>query len=203
MRRTITLSLLLLAACNGGSNLVDGGTPQEAGPTGDLGASTGPLTCQGYTMPAFSKACSAKSDCVVVTHTIDCCGTGKAIGLNAADQAAFVAEEKKCAATYPGCGCPTGPTHTEDGSQAPWGASAIDVDCVAGVCLTYVAACGKPCPGELVCKTCTVQTTTYGACSHDCTADTDCADLTDLPACEDDGFGGKFCTAGSVGCGTP
>jgi len=194
--RTAILSLTLLAACNG-----DTTTGEDGAPAGDLGASTGPLTCQGYTMPAFSKACAAKSDCVVVTHTVDCCGTGKAIGLNAADKAEFEAEEKTCAATYPGCGCPTGPTGTEDGSQAPWGTGTIAVDCVVGVCTTYVAACGAPCAGELVCKTCAAPGGTYAACSRDCTADADCADLTDLPSCEEDGLGGKLCTAGNVGCG--
>lgn len=215
------VTVVFLVACSDDATVLDG-SPQSDGPTtadakvsdgpstidssttsdGSLGdgPTTGPLTCPGYTMPSFSKGCGSASDCVVVTHQTDCCGNGKAIGVNAAEKARFEAEEKKCAATYPGCGCPAGPPVTEDGSTALF-AGKIGVDCVSGSCTTYLEACGKVCAGEPTCRTCQVQGQTYGACSKQCGGDTDCTDPA-LPSCVSDGFGGKFCAAEGVACGT-
>lgn len=212
---------LFLVACSDDSAVIDGSPPKADGPaTADAqsdgpsttdsstatdgphgdGPRTGPLTCQGYTMPSFSKGCSSAGDCVVVMHQTDCCGNSKAIGVNVGEKTRFEAEEKTCAATYPGCGCPAGPPATEDGSTAMFGEK-IGVDCVSGRCITYVEACGKVCAGELTCRTCKVQGQTYASCSKVCTGDTDCTDPA-LPSCVSDGFGGKFCAAAGVVCGT-
>jgi hypothetical protein len=164
---------------------------------GDL-PSTGKLTCQGYTMPAFSKACAARGDCVIVTHTINCCGTKTAIGLAAKDRVAFGAEEAICDATYPKCGCATGPTQTDDGSSAPFSAGAIAVDCVAGVCTTYVADCGKPCVGGQTCHSCSPTAGGYAVCSSGCTVDNDCTKKA-LPSCLT-GWLGMFCAASPDSC---
>jgi len=119
-------------------------------------------------------------------------------GRAAKDKAAFEAEEKLCAATYPGCGCPTGPTRTEDGSFATIMVGAIAVDCVAGTCTTYVTACGKPCTGGLTCRSCGPTVGAYAVCSKDCLGDSDCGSA--LPSCLQDSMGGKFCAGGPGSC---
>jgi hypothetical protein len=199
--KLVAIVSLLMSGCNGdGAVKSDGMVGGDGSTTGDLGASTGVLKCGTYSMPPFSKACAKTADCVLVTHTIDCCGSGKAIGLAASDEAAFKAEEAKCAATYPGCGCPTGPTRTEDGSKAPMTANAVAVECVAGICTSYVAACGKVCDGALTCRSCTRGPgKLYAACSEACTADGDCKDPA-LPSCVSDNMGGMFCAAAADSC---
>lgn len=181
----------------------DAATKGDGAPVGDLGPTTGALTCSKYTMPPFSRACASKADCVLVTHTSDCCGTGRAIGLNKKDESAFKAEEQKCAATYPACGCAAGPTGTDDGSKAPMtgGSGGIAVDCVGGVCTSYVAACGGPCAGAPVCKTCVLAPSKlYAACSIACTGDDTCAGTPKLPHCVTSSYGDRFCAASASSC---
>lgn len=195
---------LVLCACGSRSTSIDA-TPGRDGPRASDGATasdgsstqTGQLKCTGYTMPSFSKACAKAADCAIVSHQTDCCGSTRAIGVSAGEKAGFEAEENKCAATYPGCGCPAGPPVTDDGSKA---LGSVSVECVAGSCTTFSAACQKPCAGGATCRTCIVKTTTYAVCSKSCTSDSECTEP-GLTTCEADGFGGKFCTA-NVGCGT-
>ena len=167
-----------------------------------VGPSTGPLTCEGYTTPSFSKACVKATDCVVVMHQIDCCGTQIAIGVAAGEQTRFVAEEKTCAATYPMCGCATQTTKTEDGSSLDMGGDPAAVDCVGGVCTTYVKGCGKPCDTGTTCHYCaTGSSTQYFACSTTCKVKSDCKD-TALPECVTGRYGGLFCAASDANCTT-
>lgn len=185
--------------------VADGPLTQDGTPPVDsaTGATTGPLTCQGYTTPAFSKVCMTKNDCVAVTHMVDCCGTMVSFGIASSDKATFDSEEQTCAATYPACGCAAQPTKTEDGSLLGVGGpgTTAAVDCVAGVCRTYVGACGKACSGGSTCQSCAiaVPTTYYSVCSTDCTTNADCKDAT-LPECVDDGIGAGFCAASGSGC---
>ncbi len=170
-----------------------------------VGPSTGPLTCQGnttYTMPSFSKACVKATDCAVVMHQIDCCGTSIALGVAAGEKTRFVAEEKTCAATYPMCGCATQTTKTEDGSSLDMGGDPAAVDCVGGVCTTYVKGCGKPCAAGTTCHYCpTGLSTQYFACSTTCKVKSDCKD-TALPECVTGRYGDLFCAASDASCTT-
>ncbi|MEY3015399.1 MAG: hypothetical protein RIT45_4134 [Pseudomonadota bacterium] len=92
--------------------------------------------------PAFSKACSADADCVVVQHQINCCGTKIAIGIGKDEQAAFAAAEKLCQSQYPGCGCAQFETVAEDG-YSTWQDNEFVAKCQEGVCRATVPT-GKP-----------------------------------------------------------
>lgn len=172
---------------------------RDAGPPAPDGATTGALTCSGYTMPPFSKGCLKPVDCAVVMHQTDCCGNTLAVGVNASVAADFKIEEKQCAATYPGCGCPSGPPMTEDGSTASFNGE-IGVACVANACTTYVAACGGVCEGPLVCLGCATTTgPDYALCTTTCTGDVDCKDAA-RPSCVPGLYGTKFCAPAGTTC---
>lgn len=66
---------------------------------------------------------------------LDCCGTLKAIGMNASQGAAFDAAEAECDMQYPPCGCAGGPTQTEDGKTV-MDMSMILLLCENGACNT-------------------------------------------------------------------
>jgi hypothetical protein len=68
---------------------------------------------------------------------VNCCGTMVAVGVNQSESAAFDAAESACEAMYPGCGCASQPTTADDG-QSSGDSAAFHVDCVGGVCSTYV-----------------------------------------------------------------
>src|SRR5215472_7174507 len=59
--------------------------------------------------PTFDQSCQAASDCVMVLHQIDCCGTQHALGIHPADRGRFDADEAICTSFgprgYPACGC--------------------------------------------------------------------------------------------------
>lgn len=46
--------------------------------------------------PEFDKNCTADGDCALVFHTVNCCGTEVALGINAGQVAAFDAAEAIC-----------------------------------------------------------------------------------------------------------
>ncbi len=92
--------------------------------------------------PAFSKACSADADCVVVQHQINCCGTKIAIGIGKDEQAAFAAAEKLCQSQYPACGCAQFETVAEDG-YSTWQDNEFVAKCQEGICRATVPT-GKP-----------------------------------------------------------
>jgi hypothetical protein len=113
----------------------DGGTGNGAHGNGtgdDVQCGTSPVV-----FPEFDKSCGNDDDCALVFHTIDCCGTGEAWGINEGEVEAFEAAEAICDSQYPGCGCPAGPTEAEDGNT---GMSPGDfaVRCNGGTCMSYV-----------------------------------------------------------------
>src|SRR5262249_45859826 len=57
-------------------------------------------------------------DCVLGIHQPDCCENPSASGMTLLERGRFDALEPLCQATYPGCGCPAGPTHTDSGEIA-------------------------------------------------------------------------------------
>lgn len=76
------------------------------------------------------------ADCITVFHTVNCCGGFAALGINAAEKAAFDEAEAVCQMQYPPCGCAAGPTTTEDGKMST-DDTQIQVACTNGQCLTF------------------------------------------------------------------
>jgi len=87
--------------------------------------------------PTFDKQCGSDADCTLVFHTINCCGTEVALGINSNQEPAFTAAEEICDSQYPGCGCAQGQTVAEDG-QAAYGTDAFGVSCVVDQCMSHV-----------------------------------------------------------------
>jgi hypothetical protein len=88
------------------------------------------------TFPELEKACAVASDCFVALHTVSCCGTQIAIGLDRTSETAFASAEMTCAGAFPGCECLQLPTMAEDGHTSAQGT--IEVRCNSGRCETYV-----------------------------------------------------------------
>jgi hypothetical protein len=87
--------------------------------------------------PMFDKSCATANDCVIAVHTTDCCGNSLAMGINVADQAAFIAAEAICDSQYPPCDCPSGPTMAEDGNPVV-NPMDLQVGCFESTCLTFI-----------------------------------------------------------------
>jgi hypothetical protein len=90
------------------------------------------------------KACHSDSDCVIKQEQTDCCGTVLYVGIASASASQFDACQVSWLAHFPGCGCDSGQTKTEDGKVTLPGmdAGAPQVHCTdftmtGGVCLTY------------------------------------------------------------------
>jgi hypothetical protein len=99
----------------------------------DAGAAivcTGPGTS---TFPTFERACAGESDCVVVEHQVNCCGTLRALGIRADAQAAFDAAEASCRGMYPSCRCPAMVTRADDDTTFD-GVNPAHALCTAGQC---------------------------------------------------------------------
>ena len=127
--------------CLGGAGGAGGGAGGGSGGVGGGGVSGGtpPGMCGTYAFPSFDKSCATDNDCIVKFHTIICCGTQTAWGVNAAARAAFESAETACDAAYPGCGCPTGATTAEDGKTSLAGdGSDFFASCTAGQCHSFV-----------------------------------------------------------------
>ena len=109
--------------------------PKDTGPkdTGS-GVSCGAGTAE---FPNFDKSCQNASDCVIVEHQINCCGTKAAWGINAKVLTSFNAAEALCQQQYPKCKCATMPTKADDGNTTLKGGN-FEVDCVKGQCWTFV-----------------------------------------------------------------
>lgn len=128
------------ATGSGGSTTASGGSGGAGGATTTTTGSGGAdVQCAGENpyFPTFGKTCTSQDQCAVAIHQINCCGTRAAIGILAADSAAFAAAEATCEAQYPQCGCAQFPTKAEDGDTTT-DESLIQVDCLAGSCSTFV-----------------------------------------------------------------
>jgi len=123
----------------GGTGGDGGGTGGTDGTGGTSGTGGEGIQCgtEPVTFPEFDKSCVGNEDCALVFHTISCCGTDVAWGINVDEVPAFDAAEAICDSQFPGCGCPAGPTEAEDGNT---GMSPDDfaVTCDAGTCMSYV-----------------------------------------------------------------
>ncbi len=98
------------------------------------------VTCTGPnpTFPTFDKTCERADECAIAFHMVSCCGSQVAIGISNIEQARFTADEARCEAQYPPCGCPPQPTQAEDG-RTTTDNSQIVVQCTpARQCTTSV-----------------------------------------------------------------
>jgi hypothetical protein len=90
----------------------------------------------GTTFPTFERTCTSPSDCVAVTHTLDCCGSKRVMGIASREQARFGADEAACAPGFPACGCPAQLPAADDGTHPTTGHTTPTVLCSAGQCAT-------------------------------------------------------------------
>jgi hypothetical protein len=129
-----------------GSSSSSGGSSSSSGSSSggvDAGPDAGYLACmdgQG-TLDSSLKTCQHDGDCVIKQEEADCCGTIRFVGINASKAAAFATCEASWEAHFPGCGCASGRTTTEDGKESQPGqdGGAPQVHCAAdkGLCLTF------------------------------------------------------------------
>jgi len=175
-----------------------GGAAGAGGMGGAGGVVTPEMKCgDDSTFPSFDKSCTSSADCTVVVHTTDCCGDTIALGINKKEATAFGAAEAKCGATWPGCGCPSGPTRTDDGSADTFvGPSAIGVTCQNGRCLSYLKPCDAPCGEAKGCLCCNKDSC---ACRPTCKTKDDCKDPA-RPYCNVQP-GGSYCGTTPGMCG--
>jgi hypothetical protein len=162
-RRWIGLAVLALVACGGSTaepvNPTDGGGHDAQGdsaPGSDAAAdvavvdapgdSPGYLACMSATgqLDDTLKTCQSDTDCVIEQEQTDCCGTILYVGVNTASAAEFDACEAAWVSHFPGCGCASNQTKTEDGKATSLGVDGggPEVHCTDftmsnGVCMTY------------------------------------------------------------------
>ncbi len=112
-----------------GGNATSGGSSAAGGGSG--------VSCwqNDAPFPAFDKSCTANTDCFVAMHTINCCGSCTAIGLNVSSQVSFNSAESVCP---PACTCISGPTTAEDGQAVSAAHPTISVMCTQNQCKTYI-----------------------------------------------------------------
>jgi hypothetical protein len=118
-----------------------GGTG-SSGSTGGGTSNTGDgdvveCTAEPPIFPELDKHCANVGECVLVFHTIDCCGTEVVWGINETEVDRFNEAEEICDAQYPPCGCAPGPTEAEDGNTG-FGPDDFEVECADSTCKSYV-----------------------------------------------------------------
>jgi len=134
-----------------------GGAANDSGISrdgGEVSLDAGAVRCTGAnpTFPTIDKRCNDSADCVVVTHTTSCCGSGLLMAINHGDLARFQAAESICDAQYHACGCASFGVDVEDGTVLPSGSENLVVaSCDNMICRSHYSgktfACGT--------KTCT------------------------------------------------
>ncbi|MGD0529461.1 MAG: hypothetical protein ABSE49_30265 [Polyangiaceae bacterium] len=149
-------TIVLVVACGGSTGVLPGGNDSgtDAVPGDDIGDSAvrdgsgdaGYLACMNASgqLDGSLKACQSDSDCVIEQEQTDCCGTILFVGVSSASAGMFEACEAAWAAHFPGCGCASNKTTTEDGKVTDLGmdGGGPEVHCTdftmsGGVCMTY------------------------------------------------------------------
>jgi hypothetical protein len=87
--------------------------------------------------PEFDRTCADDSECTIVFHQVDCCGTLVAWGLSSAVGKMFAEVEMQCVMEYEPCECPVQPTTADDGKTTD-DPSTVVVACVDGMCRSSV-----------------------------------------------------------------
>ena len=179
----------------GGSTGGGGATSSSSGRggAGEAGAGDNAISCVGPTahFPQFDRSCSTASDCSVVAHTTNCCGSRLAMAIATSEVPAFDSAEAICDAQYPACGCAAQGVQVEDGTQVDFSWQAeVKASCDSGSCRAhYVGAtfsCGaNTCTDKQYCSMSSggpAGTIPSATCAQ--TTCTDCACLkVDSPAC--------------------
>ena len=101
------------------------------------GCSAPPPAPDAGCLPPPGRACAAATDCALLNHQVDCCGSQVALGVASAARAAAEQQELVCAAQWPRCRCVAQQTVADDGKPFA-DAAALKVRCVAGRCESYV-----------------------------------------------------------------
>ncbi len=126
------------ARLDSGTSHADGATA-DASPATDAGSVDGGPACA--FIDGIDRHCLSDGECASATHQTNCCGTEIITGISASESARFATLEAACVASYPGCGCASGPTTTDSGETVT-DPSAVQVGCITrgpgGVCMTYV-----------------------------------------------------------------
>jgi hypothetical protein len=185
-------------ASGNGAGGASGGTSGSAG-VGEAGSGgERAVECTGALQyfPDFERSCATDTDCVVVVHQTNCCGSESAFGIRESELAAFNAAEATCDQQYPACGCASFGVDVEDGTRVDFASkNEINVSCDAGTCKAHYAGMSFAC-GTLRCtegQYCVQSsggpsgTPTSFACNP--SACTDCSCLT-MPDCTCSDSGG-------------
>jgi hypothetical protein len=166
---TVLLGVLVTASCGStvsGSGGAAGGTTATTSSSGsssgttptsssssssgtiasDGGDDAGYLACMSTSgqLNESLKACQSDGDCAIEQEQTDCCGTILYVGVSTNAVSAFTACEAVWVAHFPGCGCASNKTSTEDGKTSTIGSDAgapavhcIDFTMSGGICQTY------------------------------------------------------------------
>jgi hypothetical protein len=212
-----TLVILALGGCvsrplrssdrGDGSGVVAGagGSTGTGGSTGAGGAiraggGAGGSPCEA--LLALDRSCASDSDCAVVVHETNCCGGYAWVGVRASLQEQFAILEAQCEDFYPDCGCADWRRSTDDGSRVT-SATMVAAACEAGVCRTYLSACGHLCASGSSCQTCTDVATVVvtASCAPQCSSDADCPDP-DAARCNL-GHSTGLCSRAEMSCERP
>lgn len=128
----------------GGSTEDGGATSSSSGRAGNGEGGTNAISCVGAMahFPQFDRSCSTASDCSVVAHTTNCCGSRLAMAIATSEIPAFDSAEAICDAQYPACGCAAQGVQVEDGTQVGWTwKTEVKASCDSGNCKAhYVGA---------------------------------------------------------------
>lgn len=162
--RWMGLATVALVACGGSTaesvNRTDGGdrdaqvdgAPVDSAPGSDVALVDAPadspayLTCMSANgqLDDTLKTCQSDSDCIIKDEQTDCCGTILYVGVASASAGTFDECEAAWVAHFPGCGCASNQTKTEDGKATALGMDAgaprvhcIDFTMSGGICMTY------------------------------------------------------------------
>ncbi|MBN2193765.1 MAG: hypothetical protein JW751_13195 [Polyangiaceae bacterium] len=102
--------------------------------------------------PASLTLESDASDCVLVHHTVDCCGTQWVMALSADEAESFAVAEAICEAQYPLCGCAPQGVPVDNGPMVIFGSEdAIVARCNDGQCQSMIVSPTVEC-GNDVCE---------------------------------------------------
>lgn len=133
-------------SCNGAGQCVAGFSKFEC---------PGAVTCSPDAMdfPSHPRSCVVNSDCTVVYHQFDCCGSQVALGSSVAGQADFAAAEAVCRSQLGACGCDPGETYAEDGgSPGPYEAWCDQGTCLSRAHPPTTCTVSEPCSsGSMTC----------------------------------------------------
>jgi len=129
--------LVVMVACGGTLGPSEDAGDDDA--TADAALDAKYLACfdsSGQTDPSL-KVCKTWSDCVVVQHQTDCCGTILYVGVSSTSAASFQKCEGNWDEHFPPCDCASNTRKTEDGHDvAPGDEVGPVADCDAGLCMT-------------------------------------------------------------------